>query len=110
MRSRSFERWNVTTPPLLTGDEIAARLLGLDWTLEGDAIERDLKFEDFSAAIAFVDSVAELAETYNHHPDILVHGWNKVKLSLSNHAAGGLTEIDFEMAARFDALSGLSET
>ena len=67
-------------------------------------IVRDLKFEDFAAAIAFVNRVAEFAETYNHHPDILVHGWNKVKLSLTNHAAGGLTEIDFDMAARFDAL------
>ena len=62
---------------------------------------RDLKFEDFAAAIAFVDRVADLAETYNHHPDILVHGWNKVKLSLSNHAAGGLTEIDFRDGCTF---------
>jgi 4a-hydroxytetrahydrobiopterin dehydratase len=98
----------MTPVPLLTGDEIAARLIGLNWTLEGETIVRDLKFEDFAAAIAFVDRVAELAETHNHHPDILVHGWNKVKLSLSNHAAGGLTEIDFEMAARFDALPGAS--
>jgi len=99
----------MTPAPLLTGDEIAARLVGLDWTLEGETIVRDLRFEDFVAAIAFVDRVADLAETYNHHPDILVHGWNKVRLSLSNHAAGGLTEIDFEMAARFDALVGQSE-
>ena len=94
----------MTPAQLLTGDEIAARLVGLDWSLEGETIVRDLKFEDFAAAIAFVDRVADLAETYNHHPDILVHGWNKVRLSLSNHAAGGLTAIDFEMAARFDAL------
>jgi 4a-hydroxytetrahydrobiopterin dehydratase len=94
------------TPPLLSGDEIAARLLGLDWTLEDATIVRDLKFEDFAAAIAFVNRVAEVAQTYDHHPDILVHGWNKVKLSLTNHAAGGLTEIDFDMAARFDALLG----
>jgi 4a-hydroxytetrahydrobiopterin dehydratase len=96
----------MTTPPLLTGDEVAARLLGLEWTLEDDMIVRDLKFEDFAGAIAFVDRVAEVAETHNHHPDILIHGWNKVKLSLTNHAAGGLTEIDFDMAARFDALIG----
>ena len=98
----------MTTPPLLTGDEVAgARLLGLDWTqLEGDTIVRDLRFDDFAAAIAYVNRVAEVAETYNHHPDILVHGWNKVKLSLTNHAAGGLTEIDFDMAARFDVLIG----
>lgn len=96
----------MTTPPLLTGDEIAARLLGSDWTLEDDMIVRDLKFDDFKAAIAFVNRIAEVAETHNHHPDMLVHGWNKVKLSLTNHAAGGLTEIDFDMAARFDALVG----
>jgi 4a-hydroxytetrahydrobiopterin dehydratase len=99
----------MTPAPLLTGDEIAARLVGLDWTREGETIVRDLEFRDFAAAIAFVDRVAELAETYNHHPDILVHGWNKVRLSLSNHAAGGLTEIDFDVAARFDALPGPSE-
>jgi 4a-hydroxytetrahydrobiopterin dehydratase len=96
------------TTPRLTNDEIAARLLGIAWTLEGAMIVRDLKFVDFAAAIAFVDRVAEVAETYDHHPDILVHGWNKVKLSLTNHAAGGLTEIDFDMAARFDTLLGQS--
>jgi 4a-hydroxytetrahydrobiopterin dehydratase len=96
----------MTTPPLLTGDEIAARLLGLDWKHEDDVIVRDLKFDDFTAAIAYINRVAEVAETHNHHPDMLIHGWNKVKLSLTNHAAGGLTEIDFDMAARFDALVG----
>jgi len=69
-------------------------------------IVRDLELADFAAAIAFVDRIAEVAETYDHHPDILVHGWNKVKLMLTNHAAGGLTEIDFDMAARFDLLLG----
>ena len=96
----------MTTPPLLTGDEIAARLLGSEWKLEDDMIVRDLEFEDFAAAIAYIDRVAAVAETHNHHPDMLIHGWNKVKLSLTNHAAGGLTEIDFDMAARFDELAG----
>jgi 4a-hydroxytetrahydrobiopterin dehydratase len=96
----------MTTPPLLTADEVAARLLGLEWRLEADMIVRDLRFDDFAGAIAYIDRVAEVAETYNHHPDMLIHGWNKVKLSLTNHAAGGLTEIDFDMAARFDALVG----
>ncbi|HEX3616618.1 MAG TPA: 4a-hydroxytetrahydrobiopterin dehydratase [Solirubrobacteraceae bacterium] len=95
----------MTTPPLLTGDEIAARLLGLEWKLEDGMIVRDLKFDDFAAAVAYIDRVAEVAETHNHHPDMLIHGWNKVKLSLTNHAAGGLTEIDFDMAARFEALT-----
>jgi 4a-hydroxytetrahydrobiopterin dehydratase len=96
----------MTTPPLLTGDELAARLLGSDWRLENGMIVRDLSFEDFVQAIAFMNRVAEVAENYGHHPDMLLHGWNKVKLSLTNHAAGGLTEIDFDMAARFDGLVG----
>jgi 4a-hydroxytetrahydrobiopterin dehydratase len=56
--------------------------------------------------VAFVNRVAETAEDANHHPDILLHGWNKVKLSLTNHSARGLTEMDFTMAARFDDLGG----
>jgi 4a-hydroxytetrahydrobiopterin dehydratase len=96
----------MTTPPRLTGDEIAARLLGSAWRHEQGMIVRDLVFADFVATIAFVNRVAEVAEAYNHHPDMLVHGWNKLKLSLTNHAAGGLTETDFDMAARFDALFG----
>jgi 4a-hydroxytetrahydrobiopterin dehydratase len=94
----------MTTPPLLTADAIATRLEGLDWRLEDDMIVRELEFDDFAAALAYVNRVAAVAETHNHHPDMLIHGWNKVKLSLTNHAAGGLTEIDFDMAARFDAL------
>jgi 4a-hydroxytetrahydrobiopterin dehydratase len=52
----------------------------------------------------FVNHVADAAEEANHHPDILVHGWNKVKLSLTNHSAGGLTEADFTMAQKIDDL------
>ena len=89
---------------LLADEDIEARLEGTDWNREGDEIVRDWKFEDFAEAIAFVNRVAEAAEDANHHPDILVHGWNKVRLSLTNHSAGGLTAADFEMADKFDAL------
>jgi|SRR5271165_2921562 len=68
------------------------------------SIEREIVFPDFAAAIAFVDSVAAVAEEANHHPDILVHGWNKVRLTLSTHSAGGLTDADFDLAARIDEL------
>ena len=61
-------------------------------------------FADFSAAIAFVNRVAELAEAANHHPDILVHGWNKVRLELSTHSEGGLTDNDFKLAGEIDRL------
>jgi len=87
---------------LLSDDDIAARLADSDWERDGDEIVREWKFDDFAAAMAFVNRVAERAEEANHHPDILLHGWNKVRLSLTNHSAGGLTEQDFVMAAQFD--------
>src|SRR5437660_11768251 len=66
------------------------------------AIARERKFKDFAAAIAFVDRVAEVAEQANHHPDILLHGWNKVRLTLSTHSEGGLTDADFRLAGEID--------
>jgi 4a-hydroxytetrahydrobiopterin dehydratase len=89
---------------LLSEDEIAARLHDVRWEREGDELVREWKFEDFAGAIAFVNRVADTAEEANHHPDILLHGWNKVRLSMTNHAAGGLTVADFEMAAKLDHL------
>jgi 4a-hydroxytetrahydrobiopterin dehydratase len=70
-----------------------------------DAIVREWKLADFAAAIAFVDRVAEAAEAANHHPDILVHGWNRVRLTLSTHSQGGLTDADFSLAAEIDGLA-----
>jgi 4a-hydroxytetrahydrobiopterin dehydratase len=90
---------------VLSDEDIGSRLQGLDWKREGDNIVRDWKFKDFAEAIAFVNRVAEAAEEANHHPDIIVHGWNKVRLSLTNHSAGGLTDADFEMAGKFDGLT-----
>ena len=89
---------------LLSEDEIESKLVGLPWQREGDEIVREWKFENFAEAIAFVNGVADAAEEANHHPDILVYGWNKVRLSLTNHSAGGLTDPDFEMAKVFDGL------
>jgi 4a-hydroxytetrahydrobiopterin dehydratase len=91
---------------LLSDEAIAERLGGSEWRREGEEIVRDWKFKDFPEAMEFVNRVAEAAEDANHHPDILVHGWNKVRLSLTNHSAGGLTEPDFEIAAKFDELAG----
>jgi 4a-hydroxytetrahydrobiopterin dehydratase len=90
---------------LLSDEEIESRLDSSKWTRERDEIVRDWKFNDFAEAMEFVNRVADAAEEANHHPDILVHGWNKVRLSLTNHSAGGLTEPDFEMAKRFDGLA-----
>ena len=74
------------------------------WRQEGESLVRDYEFKDFVAAIAFVNRVAEAAEEVNHHPDILVHGWNKVRLTLTTHSEGRLTDSDRAMAERIDAL------
>jgi 4a-hydroxytetrahydrobiopterin dehydratase len=89
---------------LLSEDEIASRLEGSDWQRQGDEIVREYKLADFAEAMSFVNRVADVAEQANHHPDILVHGWNKVRLTLTNHSAGGLTDADFEMAKRINEL------
>lgn len=89
---------------LLNDEEISQRLAQSQWEREGDEIVRNWTFADFAQAISFVNRVAEVAERRNHHPDIAVHGWNKVKLAVTNHSAGGLTEADFELAKELDGL------
>jgi 4a-hydroxytetrahydrobiopterin dehydratase len=90
----------------LTDAEIEQRLTGSgEWRRgEHSSIVRELTFADFATAITFVNGVAEIAEAANHHPDILIHGWNKVTLTLSTHSEGGLTEADFRLASQIDGL------
>lgn len=90
--------------PRLSDDEIEDRLQGGGWRREGDQIVRDMEFGDFSEAMTFANRVADAAEAADHHPDILVHGWNKVRLSVTNHSAGGLTSADFDLARTIDGL------
>jgi len=73
------------------------------WKLEGKEIVKEFELKDFVHAMGFVNSVALLAEKANHHPDIDIR-WNKVKLVLSTHSAGGLTEKDFSLAKQIDSL------
>ncbi len=90
--------------PLLSPSVVTEKLASLpDWRLAGNVIERTLTFPGFPAAIDFVNRVAEAAEKANHHPDIDIR-WNKVRLALSSHDAGGLTERDFRLAAVIDSL------
>ena len=90
---------------LLSDDEVDRALEGVrDWRREGDEIVKDLQFEDFRGAMAFVNEVADVAEELNHHPDITLHGWNKVRLAVTNHSRGGLTQADFDLAATVDGL------
>lgn len=73
------------------------------WFLVGDQIKRDFQFKNFKEAMDFVNKVAGIAESEGHHPDIYIF-YNKVNLSLSTHAAKGLTENDFILAAKINHL------
>jgi 4a-hydroxytetrahydrobiopterin dehydratase len=75
-----------------------------EWELEKKHLERTFEFDDFTEAIDFVNSVAEVAEEEEHHPDIDIR-FNKVRLVLSTHSKGGLTDLDFGLAERIDTLS-----
>jgi len=75
-----------------------------EWARVGDAIQRTLSFKDFVAAMVFVGLVAEMAESDQHHPDILIR-YNKVTLSMSTHDAGGISHKDFALAAKVDGLA-----
>ncbi|HEU0185268.1 MAG TPA: 4a-hydroxytetrahydrobiopterin dehydratase [Blastocatellia bacterium] len=89
----------------LSEEQIQDALAGLaGWKREGDWLTRDLKFENFKSAMDFVNHVADEAEAMDHHPDILIHGWNKVRLSVMTHSEGGLTEKDFKLADRINGL------
>ncbi len=75
-----------------------------DWTRRGAVIRRTFTFVDFAAALRFVNAVGRAAEAAAHHPDIDIR-WNRVRLALTTHDAGGLTLKDVELAARCDRLA-----
>jgi 4a-hydroxytetrahydrobiopterin dehydratase len=90
---------------LLSDDDIQERLEQVpEWGREDDSIKREFKFDDFQGSVDFVNRITPPAEEMNHHPDIAI-SWNKVELTLSTHSQGGLTEDDFELASRIDALA-----
>ena len=87
----------------LSDAEARTRLAGLTgWEIDGDRLRKRYTLDSFKAAIAFVNRVAALAETADHHPDILVE-YKRVTLTLTTHDEGGLSARDFSLAARIDA-------
>lgn len=89
---------------LLSEEQIRTRLAEVPrWSREGNAITRIWKFKDFPSALAFINRVGALAESMDHHPDIH-NSWATVRLTLTTHDRGGLTELDFDLAKKIDAL------
>jgi 4a-hydroxytetrahydrobiopterin dehydratase len=94
---------------LLSDAEIDASLSGSDWRRDGDGIVLDVETGGFKAAMALANAVAGAADAANHHPDILVHGYRHVRLTLSTHSAGGITENDVALARTIDGLRAAPE-
>ena len=92
------------TPALLSKDQISEQSRQLNgWSIDGKKIKKLAELTNFVRAMAFVNSVALLAERLNHHPDIDIRR-NNVRLALSTHSADGLTELDFKLAKAIDEL------
>jgi 4a-hydroxytetrahydrobiopterin dehydratase len=89
----------------LDDDAIESRLGELDgWARDGEAITKAFKCGDFVGSVAFVQKLVDPAEDMGHHPDLSL-SWDEVQVTITTHAAGGLTESDFELAKRIDALA-----
>jgi len=73
------------------------------WRVDGGELTKSYKFKDFAEAVAFVNKIAGIAESQNHHPDLLVR-WGEVAVRVSTHSAGGITAKDFELGAAIDQL------
>ena len=80
--------------------------LGGGWEVTADhRLEREVRFRNFAEALQFANQIGAVAEREGHHPELLV-GWGRVRVSLWTHAVSALTENDFVLAAKVDALSG----
>jgi len=89
----------------LSHQEAQSRLAGLTgWQIEAGELEKTFQFKDFRAALHFVNQVGELAEQAGHHPDIDIR-YNRVRLGLVTHDAGGLTAKDFDLAGQAQKLA-----
>ena len=90
-------------PNTLSPEIIQERMKKIpEWELNEDSISRSFEFDEYQSAIEFVNTVAEIAEEAQHHPDISI-SYTNVTLVLTTHSKGGLTESDFEVAIRIDS-------
>ena len=76
------------------------------WKVSDNKITKEFELKDFRSALEFVNKVGAEAESMDHHPDIFIHSWNKVKISVNTHSEGGITEKDFKLADRIEGIFG----
>lgn len=93
--------------PKLPENEITAALMGFEewkYDAEKDMLVMECEFENFVKAMKFINRVAEIAESLNHHPDIMVHGWNKVRIATMSHDLNAITERDIALVDEIQKL------
>jgi 4a-hydroxytetrahydrobiopterin dehydratase len=96
----------VAAPARLADADIAARLKGLPgWSVEGGKLHKAFTFADFVEAWGFMSRVALVAESMGHHPE-WSNVWNRVTVDLTTHDAGGISALDFDLAARMEGIAG----
>lgn len=90
-----------------TSEQIQGKLTDYpDWNLGEDGqLHREFTFKNFSQAMLFANAVGYLAESANHHPDLTIHSYKYVKISLMTHSEGGITDTDFALIGQIDALT-----
>ena len=90
---------------LLSNEEIKKNLSTLSgWMKDKNLIAKEYECKDFMGVLSFVNKLGDEAEKLNHHPDIFIHSWNKVKITISTHSEGGITEKDFQLAEKLEGL------
>lgn len=95
----------MSRPELLNEKEIEDQLVDFPlWNRDGALIIKEVVCSNFASVVGLVNSIAFLAEKFDHHPDLLIYGWNKLRITLSTHVRGGLTELDFKLAKQIDYL------
>lgn len=91
---------------LLSTNEINNRLnIIRDWEFVNNSLEKDHTLKSFVDGLAFIIKVGIEAEKLDHHPNVLLHNWNKVKVTISTHSKGGVTEKDFNLAKQIDQIN-----
>lgn len=90
---------------LLSKSEVDSNLINLSgWEFDNNTISKEYVLKDFNEVLYFVNKISRSAETMNHHPDIFMHSWNKLKISISTHDEGGITNKDFKLANKIEEL------
>jgi 4a-hydroxytetrahydrobiopterin dehydratase len=90
---------------VLTENEIIEKLKEIPgWIYIENSLNKEFQLKDFKNALAFVNRIGDEAEKMDHHPDIFIHSWNKVKITISTHSAGGVTCDDFNLAKKIEEI------